>query len=142
MPSMRSKRFLVFVTMLALAGGGCARVSETARVVWGSSTRALEEARADAISKTYQCSYEDCYKEALKIVKLEKLEVFIADRVKGHMVVMGIKGAVNTTEVGIFFSPVDENKLKVEITSLSTNAKKKMAAILFPRLAAVYAEVQ
>ena len=76
---------------------GCAAVDggmELAKTIWGSSTRALEEAR-------------------------------------GYLVLMGIKGSVNTTEVGVFFVEVNDTQTRVEIASLSTNAKRLVAKSLF-----------
>lgn len=34
---------------------------ETLKVLWGSSTRALEEARGEAISQSYSCRFDDCF---------------------------------------------------------------------------------
>ena len=128
------------VLLLAVALHGCARIQETTKVIWGSSTRALEEARSEAVAKVYQCSFEECYKEVSKIIELEELEIFIKERVKKYIVIIGIKGSVNTTEVGVFFTVLNEHETKIEISSLSTNAKVKVADIFFLQLAQVFAE--
>ena len=47
--------------------GGCAQIIETTKVIWGSSTRALEYARKDAISKTYLCSLNNCFDVVLSL---------------------------------------------------------------------------
>ena len=61
-------------------------------------------------------------------------EIFKKDRKKGYLVVMGIKGSVNTTEVGIFFSTYSPGVTKIEISSLSANAKRHVAQGVFGQL--------
>jgi len=133
--------------------------------MWGSSTRALEDARDDAISKTYQCSFDDCFDAVLSLARHlsvgvsgredayanadEKtvsgsdhkfFEVFIKDRDRQHIVVMGIGGSVDTTEAGIFFSQTSPTTIKLEVTSLSTNAKRRVAQIVFDALDSRFSE--
>ena len=47
------------------------------------------------------------------------------------MVVMGVHGCVNTTEIGIFFDELSDTQTRIEVTSLSTNAKRKVSKALF-----------
>ncbi len=104
---------------------------EFAKTIWGSSTRALENARDTAITKTYDKSYWDCVRSALAVVKKKDWVIFKKDEIKGYMVVMGVKGCVNTTEIGIFFDELSDTQTRIEISSLSTNAKRKVAKGLF-----------
>lgn len=104
---------------------------EVGKTIWGSSTRALEQARDRAMTKSYDKSYWDCVRSAMAVVKKTKWMVFKKDEIKGYLVVMGIKGQVNTTEVGIFFDELSDTRTKVEVSSLSTNAKRKVAKALF-----------
>ena len=154
---------------------GCASIKETAKVMWGSSTRALEEARADGISKTYHCQFDECFDAVLSLARTESaiyltsgyegekiqpvsdeakaaqqeqaqaetpvidqesdlFEIFMSNRQKGYLVVMGIVGNVDTTEVGIFFSTYAPGVMKIEISSLSSKAKRKVAEDLFKQL--------
>ena len=114
---------------------GCTQqVMEPFKTVWGSSTRALDHARDEAISKIYSCSFDICYDAVLNIVKKAEYVIFINDRVKKHIVVMGIKGNVNTTEVGIFFDTMEAFKTKIDISSLSSSAKEKVAQVIFDGL--------
>ena len=153
----------------------CAPIKEIAKVMWGSSTRALEEARADGISKTYHCQFDECFDAVLGLARTESaiyltsgyegekiqpvsdeakaaqqeqaqaetpvidqesglFEIFMNNRQKGYLVVMGIAGNVNTTEVGIFFSTYAPGVMKIEISSLSSKAKRKVAEGLFKQL--------
>ena len=143
---------------------GCSYVTETAKVIWGSSTRALENARVDAISKTYKCSFNDCFDAVLDlareteievpadvtdkdksprtIVKSGHFDIFIKNRKKRHIVVMGIKDSAETTEVGIFFVQPSLTAVKVEISSLSSSAKRSVADIVFEELSMRFSEVQ
>lgn len=100
---------------------------EVGKTVWGSSTRVLEKARKTAITKTYDKGYWDCIRASLEVVEKEGMTIFRKDEIKGHLIVVGIKGAVNTTEVGVFFDEISENQTRIDISSLSTHAKRLLA---------------
>ena len=125
-----------FILILAIAGA-CASCGvwdntvEVGKTVWGSSTRALEKARDNAITRTYDKSYWDCVRSAITVVNKNKWVIFKKDEIKGYMVVMGVRGAVNTTEIGVFFDELSDSQTRIEISSLSTNAKRKVAKGLF-----------
>lgn len=158
------------------AAAGCASVQETSKVIWGSSTRALEDARPSAAKKTFSCSYDECFDavllyaeqgtevilgspeateradyrtsdpnvtapEARPVVKRKNFDIFIKDRVNQRIVLMGVPGAVDTTEVGVFFTEVDGKGTRLEITSLSTAAKVKAAEMVFPELGKMFKEI-
>jgi len=131
-------RFIVIIVLGSLLSS-CASLNhgvdntvEVAKTIWGSSTRALEQARDNAITKTYDKPYWDCVRSSIAVVtKKQNWVIFKKDEIKGYMVVMGVKGAVNTTEIGIFFDELSDNQTQIEITSLSTNAKRKVAKGLF-----------
>jgi hypothetical protein len=147
--------------LLLVVFAGCAQLTETAKVIWGSSTKGLEKARVDAIEKTYHCSFTECYDAVLTLARAQPVyvkkyndegeeiddegnvkepdpvgffDVFINNRIKRHIVVMGILGNVDTTEVGIFFSQPNLTTVKLEISSLSSSAKRKVAEAVFDRL--------
>ena len=171
-------RLLSVLTIIffLMSVSSCSQVTEITKTLWGSSTRALEEARQEAISKTYQCSYAECFEAVLRLGQtfakseeekalLEKepkkdeasskpavpgmvpidqkgsLIIFIQNKEKGHIVFVGIPGSVNTTEVGVFFVPGKDNTVRLEISSLSTNAKKKTAELIFAELDKQFKEV-
>lgn len=158
--SVNSASAMVFLVLIFL--GGCSQVMETSKVIWGSSTKALEKARVDAIDKTYHCSFDDCFDAVLGLsrekpvyvrsyneegkeideegqvveepVSTGDFDVFIKNRAKRHIVVMGIAGSVDSTEVGIFFSQPSLTTIKLEISSLSSSAKRKVAQMVFDEL--------
>ncbi len=120
-------------TLMLLGFCGCtmAELKDVPKTIWGSSTRVLEQARANAITKTYDRGYWDCFKAAEKVVKRQGYVLFQKDEVRGFMVVMGIPGAVDTTEVGVFFVDLNDHQTRMELSSLSTNAKRLLAKDLF-----------
>lgn len=111
---------------------------ELTKTIWGSSTRALEQARVNAITKTYGQKYWDTIRATLNVIEKNDYEIFKKNEVNGYVVILGIKGSVNTTEVGIFFVEVNEAQTRVEISSLSTNAKRIVAKTLFQGLDTVF----
>jgi hypothetical protein len=104
---------------------------EITKTIWGSSTRALEQARDNAITKTYDKPYWDCVRSSIAVAGKRKWVIFKKDEIKGYMVVMGVKGCVNTTEIGVFFDELSDAQTRIEISSLSTNAKRKVSKGLF-----------
>jgi hypothetical protein len=146
---------LNLLLLVCLISSGCARILDVPRVLWGSSTRALEEARSDAIAKTYRCSLNDCYDAVLGLARgsknekpvvtetegfvvqtgrTEVFDVFINDRKRHRLVVMGIPGNVDTTEAGIFFSQPTLTTVKIEVSSLSSSAKRTVSEKIFEEL--------
>ena len=105
---------------------------EFGKTLWGSSTRALEAARDKAITKVYDKSYWDCVRSSIAVAdKKQHWVIFKKDEIKGYMVVMGVHGCVNTTEIGIFFDELSDTQTRIEVVSLSTNAKRKVSKALF-----------
>lgn len=160
---MRKKMNIICVVCLLVFMTGCAQIVEPVKVIWGSSTRALEHARVDAISQTYKCSLNDCFDAVVSLqrgrddqmandqidndpaeitVSKGHFDIFINNRKKHHIVVMGIEGNVETTEVGIFFSQPNLTTVKLEITSLSSSAKRKVAQIVFDELDSRFSKPQ
>lgn len=142
MRTMKSLRYAV-VLGVAVSLIGCSQVTETGKSVWGSSTAALEQARVNALRRTYVCTMDECFdvvlslannEEALKPETEKFFDVFLKDRRKAHIVVMGIAGNVDTTEVGIFFDDMGQDTTRIEISSLSSSAKTKVARAIFEEL--------
>jgi len=130
-------RFILIFAVICLCSS-CATVNkvgdntvELGKTIWGSSTRALERARDKAITKTYDKPYWDCVRSSKAVMTKNKWVIFKKDETKGYMVVMGVKGCVNTTEIGVFFVELSDHQTRIEISSLSTNAKRKVSQGLF-----------
>ncbi|MBF0490872.1 MAG: hypothetical protein HQL15_09750 [Candidatus Omnitrophica bacterium] len=121
-------RFLSAVLILGIVG--CTGLKDVPKSIWGSSTRVLEEKRINALTKTYDKGYWECIRTASAVAK-KKYVIFKKDEVRGLMVIMGIPGSVNTTEVGVFFVELNDHQTRIELSSLSTNAKRLLAKGLF-----------
>jgi hypothetical protein len=61
-------------------------------------------------------------------------DIFIKDSKKHRLVVMGIAGNVETTEVGIFFTQPTLTTVKIEVSSLSSSAKRTVSEKTFEEL--------
>jgi len=148
---------IIIIVLGAFLFGGCSFLQETYRTIWGTSTRALEDARVDAISHKFNCTYDECYNAVLDLTgsqepvdeEIDELEENVRDftlfqqhRIRGYIVVMGVKGNVDTTEVGIFFSPIKESITRVEISSLSSSAKRRVSEILDNKLQIQFSKIK
>jgi hypothetical protein len=165
------KNYWMFILVVFFVG--CAQTQEIGKTLWGSSTRALEDARVGALVKNFACDFDSCFDEVLflkrkstqvsttandqytRVANLglevpQKLsadiesgiyDVFIEDRIKGHIVVVGIEGNVDTTEVGIFFSEYDSKITTIEVSSLSTTAREKVSEAVFSHLSSKFQEI-
>ena len=120
------------ITVVLVVGlCGCGTLKEFSKSIWGSSTRVLEEARVNAITKTYDQGYWKCVRATIDFLNEKGYVIFQKDEVHGFIIVIGIPGAVNTTEVGVFFVELNENQTRIELSSLSTNAKRLLSKPLF-----------
>ncbi len=122
-------KLVVLVLVVGLAG--CGTVQEFSKTLWGSSTRVLEEARSNAITKTYDQDYWKCIRASIEFLEKKKYVIFKRDEIRGYLVVMGIPGSVDTTEVGVFFVELNDHQTRIELSSLSTNAKRLLSKPLF-----------
>ena len=158
---MKSK--IYFLMLFILVGLGCSRLTEAPKVIWGSSIAALEKARDTASVKTYHCAYDECFnaivdlgtlpaswlplaKSPSELTKVSQspeeytapqvkpFTIFQKDLIQGYIVVMGVPGNIDTTQVGIFLTLESNNLVQVEISSLSSSAREKVADIIFSEL--------
>lgn len=130
----------MLLVVLCTALTGC----EFAKVILGTSTRKLEEARRTAEVAKYECTFEQCFDAVLSLahngfagepVSGEPyFDVFQKDRIKSYIVAMGVPGQINTTEVGIFFVTLAPHTMQIEVSSLSSGAKQKVARRVFQEL--------
>ena len=134
------KKYFAFALVGLICG--CGHAAEFTKQIWGSSTKALEEARSDASVKSFNCDYEECFDAVLGIAKKNKLTIFINEKKRSRLVLMGIPGSVDTTEVGVFFLTFSARETKIEVTSLSLQAKEKAAEMIFKYLGEQFSLVQ
>ena len=122
---------LCLFSSCAAVDHGVDNTMEFGKTIWGSSTRALEAARDRAITKTYDKSYWDSVRSTLAVVEKKHWVIFKKDEIKGYLVIMGVKGCVDTTEIGIFLDELSDTQTRIEVSSLSTNAKRRVSKALF-----------
>ena len=137
---MNRKLSIFIVVIFSLSFLGCAKIKEIPKVLWGSSTKALDEARHQGVSKNYNCNIELCFEDILELAKKEDLEIYIKDHKRWLIVVMGIQDNIETTEVGLFFSALSSKETKIEVVSLSDSAQKTAATMFFKSLDKIYSE--
>jgi len=161
--------YVFFLVLLVCSG--CAAIQEDAKIIWGSSTMALENERVNSARRTFSCGVQECYDAILafannevqlvdpylstttpvtlpidpelspKLKKNKTLHVFSKNRKRHVIVVMGIPEHVDTTEVGIFLLPAQGGGTLVEISSESTGAKTKVSEMIFQELAKNYKDL-
>lgn len=150
---------LIILILSSIYIFGCAWVADFPRTMWGSSVRVLSDRRSEAETQTFSCSKEISF-EIVKgmtfpygAVKKDseddeegdgegdggdedggKFLLFAKDPKMNYLIIMGVPDAVNTTEVGVFFDEVESGQTKVDISSLSSRAKKTVAGIIFTKL--------
>src|SRR3989338_6355239 len=83
------KNIFFIITLMIVSTGGCAHITEPFKVILGSSTRALEKARTDALTKTYKCSFKECFDAVLALVYTddswnEPVEENVEDKEEGE----------------------------------------------------------
>lgn len=104
---------------------GCATIEEAAKGIAGVSTKVLEESRKDAAVKQFNYDYNTCYNKIKE--NLEKMGSYIyAGSIKNHMLALYVSED-DTTPVGIFFSQIDANNTRIEVSSPSKFAKEFIA---------------
>ena len=74
--------------------------------------------------------------------QVNNLSLFIKNRKRNFLVVMGVPNCVNTTEVGIFFVPLDGGNVRVDLSSLSTKAKRNASEMVFKELDKHFPEIK
>ncbi len=137
---MKIKVSMAVILGLALFLSGC----ETIKIMLGTSIKHLEKARVDGVTMSFDCAFEECFDAVLSLATNEDMgdsmsgekpfEVFKKDRVRGYIVVMGLQGNIDTTEAGIFFTTLEGQGTKIEISSLSISAKEKVSKAVFREL--------
>ncbi|HLF17994.1 MAG TPA: hypothetical protein VI749_03755 [Candidatus Omnitrophota bacterium] len=144
-------RYLFIIIALMMPLQGCS-VKEAAKRIVGTSTQTLQDkASQDGISKAFHCSYEDCFEAIMRLGRYKPsakpwvkppeidegvFDIFMSDLYASppYIIVMGVEGSVNTTEVGIFFTRTSLETIRVDVSSLASTAKRTVARIVFEEL--------
>jgi hypothetical protein len=132
-------RWVLVVSWFLVAFGlffvsGCASLKETSKQIWGSSITHLEHARAEGKSQEAALSLDESFKKTEKILEGMGATVYLKDKDKKYLAAMNFKGHVDTTEVGIFFTKIEDRLTRVEVASMSPELVKQVADVLFDGL--------
>ena len=124
---------LIFVSAIILVG--CARITESGRILLGTSTRALEETKdKTGLSQSFNLDYPTCYDKVINLLRIKKAYIFLHSPAKHRIVALNLKGENDTTEVGIFFEEIKPQETKIILTSLSPTYLKLASEIIFEGL--------
>jgi hypothetical protein len=132
------KPILLFVVFIF---SGCATIVEAPKSVIGISTMDVEKVRASAATGIFQGDFTGIYDAVLAVAKENNYYVFSQDEVRGVIVLMNIPSYVDTTEVGIFISPVKSNEFKVEVSSRSSPAREDVAKVILGKLEETFKKI-
>lgn len=124
--------FLILAGFMFLAG--CAHLTEATKEVWGSSIAHLERARSAGKSSKFALTLDECFEKTQKILTTAGAVVYLKDKEKKYLAAMNFTGHVDTTEVGIFFTKIEDRQTRVEVASMSPGLVDEVAAILFSGL--------
>ncbi len=130
------RKIIIKTSLIALiiVSAGCAAISETPKILLGTSTRDLEAARKDAVAKEFDIAYEIAFQKVQDILKKNKCKIFYKNRTKGVLVAVNFSGFIDTSEAGIFFTQTEPTKTKIEITSQSQELAKAASKIILSEL--------
>ncbi len=121
------KKIIVLLAVCALLSG-CATPGDTWKEFLGVSTKGIEDARVDALTKIFDCDYKTCYEKAETLLKkMPNVSTYRKD--KGMIAVYVINP--DTTPVGIFFKEIDSGHTQVDVSSESTPTKEWVANNIF-----------
>ena len=121
------KRVVAVLAMLVLLSG-CTTPGDYWKKVVGVSTKGIEDARVDAVSKVFDYDYKTCYDKAEALLKtMPKVSIYA--KAKGMIAVYVIDP--DTTPVGLFFKEIDAGHTQVEVSSGSTPTRDWVAKNVF-----------
>jgi hypothetical protein len=101
---------------------GCSTVKDTVKSVAGVSTRQLESARNEAITKNFNYDYKSCYDKVKSALKENGSYIYAEDS-KKRMIALYLSQE-DTTPVGVFFSQINAANTQIEVSSPSAYAKE------------------
>lgn len=127
---------LILLLFLFLSLLGCSTIKEAGLGFAGISTKALEDVRGKAITKTFNYDYNTCYGKVKAALILTGAYIYAQDKHK-QMIAVYVSRA-DTTAVGVFFKGIDANNTRIEVSSASTYAKEAVAENVFSVLEGRY----
>ena len=105
--------FLVFLLL------GCHGRGHLIGYTLGTYVSQPEEGEEGRHSETFDCAWEDCYQDVQDVLK--DMDVLIFHRDKRRKMISAMyfdkiyKNCIDTTEVGIFFKEIEQDKTQVDV---------------------------
>ncbi|MCF7871152.1 MAG: hypothetical protein K9L95_03295 [Candidatus Omnitrophica bacterium] len=129
-------KYIILVIFLSLSFSGCFPY-ETARLA-GIGVRPFKT-KGKIYSQNFEKDIADCYHKVEKIIKGLEAIPYRGSLNKGFIISFGytnvFPSANHSTEVAVFFNWLNENKTKVEVSSLNYNLAKFISEKIFQKLA-------
>ena len=129
---LRNSLLVICVFSCSVLAISCATMRETGKGIAGTSTKVLEDGRANAITKDFRYDYFTSYTKALDALRDMGAYIY-TQSLKGHMIAVYVSKR-DTTPVGVFFKEIGVNNTQVEVSSPSLTAKALISARLFKSL--------
>jgi hypothetical protein len=121
------RKIIVLLAACALLSG-CATPGDVWKEFVGVSTKGVEQARVDAMTKIFDYDYKTCYGKVEEFVKtMPAVSIYAKDK---DMIAIYVVNP-NTTPVGIFFKEIDSGHTQVDVSSESTPTKEWVANSIF-----------
>ncbi|MFO8053487.1 MAG: hypothetical protein R6U54_05985 [Candidatus Omnitrophota bacterium] len=128
-------KYVIFSILLLSSFLGCSPY-ETARLT-GLGIKPFKT-KGDIYSQTFEKDLTTCYKEAEKIIENFEALLYRGSLKEGFIVSLGYNqifpSASYATEVALFFNKIDENKTKIQISSLNHNLSEFISEKIFQEL--------
>ena len=129
---LRNSLLVICVFSCSVLAISCATMREIGKGIAGTSTKVLEDGRANAITKDFRYDYFTSYTKALDALRDMGAYIY-TQSLKGHMIAVYVSKR-DTTPVGVFFKEIGVNNTQVEVSSPSLTAKALISARLFKSL--------
>jgi len=122
--------FLLFLSIGFLTG--CSGLKEATKGFLGVSTKELENGRKDSLKKDFSGSFEYVHKKIKDALRANNAYIY-KDAKSLDFIALYISEK-DTTPAGIFLTKIEENKIRVEVSSPSTYAKELIYKIVLNAL--------
>ncbi|NQT32306.1 MAG: hypothetical protein HQ594_01370 [Candidatus Omnitrophica bacterium] len=119
---------IIIVAMTLLTGFDSAKYNVGSLL--GINVDDIEESNVATKRRTVALPYNDAYDEITNILKNNGLTIFLSNKRKGYIIVMGLPQQMNTTRVGIFFETGEGATTTITLKSLSYTALNRFNDIL------------
>jgi len=144
-------KIILILISISILLAGCGWIADAPRTAWGSSIRVLSNKRSEAETGIFMCHRDEFFNAVMKMTyafgakktdDAQQFILFAKDPDKKYMIIMGVPDSVDTTEVGLFFDEINDQQTRLEVSSLSTRAKRTAARIIFEQISDICALVE